>query len=434
VRELTESVAELGAGHATAKGVELLCRIDDGVPAAVRGDAGRVRQVLTNLVGNAVKFTARGEVVVELRHVTGRGLVFTVSDTGIGMAPDALPHIFDAFTQADGSTTRRFGGTGLGLSISRQLVTLMHGTIEVESAVGRGSTFTVTLPLPVDRTRSVPAREPALAGTRVLIVEDNRTNQEILEHYVRGWKMEPIVVARPSDAERVLVESPCALVLLDYKLPEMDGVTLARRIRDRHGERAPRMLLLSSLTTPDDPAEAREAGIEVHLCKPVRRAELQRAILQALGSVATSRVASRASTPRVESISTGHRGRVLLAEDNPVNQEVAVAMLTRLGFQVDVADNGAVAVERMRSRSYDVVLMDCQMPQLDGFEATAVIRQLEAQSHARRCPIIAMTANTMEGDKERCLAAGMDDYLPKPFRRTMLMELLDQYVPGVVVG
>ncbi|MCU0634582.1 MAG: response regulator, partial [Gemmatimonadaceae bacterium] len=434
MREPTESVAELCAGHAIAKGVEVLCRIDESVPAAVRGDAGRVRQVLVNLVGNAVKFTAHGEVVVELRHVPGRGLVCIVSDTGIGMAADALPHIFEAFTQADGSTTRRFGGTGLGLAITRQLVTRMHGTIAVESVVGRGSTFTVTLPLPVDRTLPAPAHDSALQGMRVLIVEHNRTNQEILEHYVRAWGMEPTVVARPSDAERVLAESPFALALLDYKPPEMDGISLARRIREAQGAVAPRMLLVTSLHTPDQRSQAREAGIDAHLCKPVRRGELQRAILQALGSVANARVTSRSSAPRAAPGGPGHRGRALLAEDNPVNQEVAVAMLTRLGFAVDVAEDGAVAVERAQAQSYDVVLMDCQMPQLDGFEATAVIRQLELVARARRCPIIALTANTMEGDRERCLAAGMDDYLAKPFSRAKLLELLDRHLPAATVG
>ncbi|MCU0647533.1 MAG: response regulator [Gemmatimonadaceae bacterium] len=429
VRELTESVAELGAGHAAAKGVEVLCRIDASVPAAVRGDAGRVRQVLTNLVGNAVKFTVQGQVVVEARYTPAARLVFTVADTGIGMASDALPHIFDAFTQADGSTTRRFGGTGLGLAISRQLVTRMHGTIDVESAVGRGSTFTVVLPLPPEGTVAAPAPDSALAGTRVLVVEDNRTNQEILEHYLRVWGMEPVVVARPSEAERVLAETPCVLALLDYKLPEIDGVTLARRIRDSHGARAPRMLLLTSLATPEQPLRAREAGIAAHLSKPVRRAELQRAILQALGSVTPSRQGSAAtSTP----LATPHRGRVLLAEDHPVNQEVAVAMLTRLGYAVDVADSGATAVERVRAQAYDVVLMDCQMPVLDGFEATAVIRRMEAETGERRSPIVALTANTMEGDRERCLAAGMDDYLPKPFSRVQLMAMLERWVPSEI--
>ena len=440
VRELTEEVAEMAASRAYAKGLELVCRVDEAVPAAVRGDAGRLRQVLTNLVGNAVKFTERGEVVIDVRPApadTGEGtakstgpcrLEFSIIDTGIGITEEAKRRLFTAFTQADSSTTRRFGGTGLGLAISRQLVTLMGGTVDVESTPDHGSRFWFTADLQAAQS-TLPgalARDD-LRGLRVLIVEDNRTNSDILQHHAMAWRMHATAVY---DAERALVAIADAtnmgrrfdLALIDWKLPGMDGIALARAIRSAQGHAPPPMILLTSMTASNVALTAREAGFAAHLNKPLRREELYRTITRAVGVAAPVPAAGPEPALKVASNQGGH---VLLVEDNLVNQDIGAAMLCALGLNADIANNGIEAVAMVGRKRYDLILMDCQMPEMDGFAATAEIRAREAAAAGSpRTPVIALTANAMQGDRERCLRAGMDDYLAKPFSKPQLAAMV----------
>ena len=444
VRELAEEVAEMAAGKAHAKGLELICRVDEAVPAAVRGDAGRLRQVLTNLVGNAIKFTERGEVVIEVRVATGETdeeaavsggpcrLEFSIVDTGIGITEEARQRLFTAFTQADGSTTRRFGGTGLGLAISRQLVTLMGGSIDVESTPGRGSRFwfTADLRAPEAMVTGWVTRDD-LHGLEVLIVEDNRTNSDILRHHAATWQMRATVVY---DAESALAAIRAAtadgrrfdLALIDWKLPGMNGIELARAMRTTLGQAAPPMILLTSMTASNVAQAARDAGFAAHLNKPLRREELYRTITRAMG-IATGAPAS-APDPATAVAAVGGGARVLLVEDNLVNQDIGAAMLGALGMGIELAGTGIEAVAMFDRNRYDLILMDCQMPEMDGFAATAEIRSREAASGAPRTPIVALTANAMQGDRERCLVAGMDDYLAKPFSKPQLAAIVTAWV------
>jgi PAS domain S-box-containing protein len=438
VRELTEEVAEMAAGRAHAKGIELLCRIDENVPAAVKGDAGRLRQVLTNLVGNAVKFTERGEVLIEVRatgEVAADGasrLEFSIVDTGIGISEEALARLFTAFTQADGSTTRRFGGTGLGLVISRQLVRLMGGDIEVESMPDHGSRFWFVMTMGAAETAVAQwVTRDDLRGLGVLIVEDNRTNSDILVHHATTWGMRATAVGSAEDA-LAAVAAPDGrafdLALIDWKLPGMSGIDLARTLRASTGAAPARMILLTSMTASNLAQAARDAGFAAHLCKPLRREELYRTIARALG------VAGPAAEPVDACAGAQMRaagGHVLLVEDNQVNQDIGAAMLASLGTSADIANNGIEAVALFGRNSYDLILMDCQMPEMDGFAATAEIREREAASSAKRTPIVALTANAMQGDRERCLAAGMDDYLAKPFSKMQLAAMIGRWIGGM---
>jgi two-component system, sensor histidine kinase and response regulator len=428
---IVEDVLSLLAERAQRKGLELACRLSEDLPAAVRADPGRLRQILTNLVGNAVKFTERGEVVVGVEVVgaqAGRVQVrFEVRDTGIGIAPGARSSLFEPFQQADASTTRRYGGTGLGLAICRQLVSLMGGEIGFESEEGRGSRFffSVALERVAAAAASPPAAE-ATPGMRVLVVDDNATNREILQHRLLSWGARTGVASDGTAALRELERAardgaPYALALLDMHMPGMDGLALAREIRARAELGGPRMLLLTSLATEDE-AELREAGVELQLTKPVRLAELRRAFEQVAGRLPAepSAAARRAAAPAL-------RGLLLLVEDNPVNQEVAIEMARSLGCEVHLAEDGIQALEIVGHARYDAILMDCHMPRMDGFAATRAIRA--AEGSGARSPIIALTANAMEGDREACLEAGMDDYLPKPFDREQLRGMLARWLP-----
>ena len=437
VRELVEEVAEMAAGRAHAKGIELLCGVDAAVPAAARGDAGRLRQVLTNLVGNAVKFTERGEVRIEVRPAGADGgalaapdgggcrLEFAITDTGIGITDEAIRRLFSAFTQADGSTTRRFGGTGLGLAISRQLVELMGGAIEVESMPDHGSRFCFSLALdPAESAGTDWIARDDLRGLDVLIVEDNQSNGEILLQHASTWKMRATLAP---DAETALAAVAAAgragqrfdLALIDWKLPGMNGIDLAGALRQAGPGAPQRMVLLTSMTASNVAQIAKTAGFAAYLNKPLRRVELYRTISRVMGIAATvpEDVVVAASGPR-----TG--GQVLLVEDNLVNQDIGAAMLGAAGLRVDVANNGIEAVALFGRKRYDLILMDCQMPEMDGFAATAEIRMREAATGVARTPIVALTANAMQGDRERCLAAGMDDYLAKPFSKPQLAAMV----------
>ena len=456
LRMAVEDVVALFAERAHEKGLELASLVDYDVPTALEGDPGRLRQVLMNLVGNAIKFTESGEVVLraELTEEDPEKATVRISvkDTGIGMTEEQQARVFESFSQADASTTRRYGGTGLGLTISRQMVGLMGGEIGVESEPGVGSTFFFTLPLkkqPGDARRA-PAPPSDLRGLRVLIVDDNATNRHILRKQLHSWGMENDEAEDGFAALEELREAarrgdPYGLAILDMQMPGMDGMQLAQHVSDDPAISPTRMVLLTSIGQRGDGDEARRAGIEAYLTKPVRQSELYDAIATVMG---TTEEAGEESAPLVtrhtlREMNTGHRPHLLLAEDNPVNQKVAARMLERLGYRVDVAQNGLEALEALSRTRYAAVLMDVQMPEMDGYEATAEIRRREREAPPAEpgkglgTPIIAMTANAMQGDREKALASGMDDYLPKPVRQEDLGEVLARWVSredGVVSG
>ena len=425
-------VCELLAYRAHAKGVELALSIDPDVPAVVRGDCGRLRQILTNLLSNAIKFTQEGEVLVAvtLSHGEDRAVRFNVTDTGIGVDPREIPRLFDSFSQADSSTTRSYGGTGLGLAISKQLSHLMGGEIGAHSSPGKGSTFWFTANLGDPFVRPVQV-ECELRGLRVLVVDDNATNREILTRLLTRWKASVTSAGDGEAALELLQQStdavPFDLVLLDMNMPGMDGIALAQAIK---ADEALRSLPLLLLTSSDQAAGAKETGIAVALRKPVRPSKLYSAITEVLSGLGEELDACGAAglgeRPVRETPAVGCGQRILLIEDNTINQVVATRMLEKLGFRADVANNGQEALRALAAGEYSAILMDCQMPEMDGYQATTEIRRLEGTSGAHT-PIIAMTANTMQGDRERCLAAGMDDYLSKPLRREALENALGRW-------
>jgi PAS domain S-box-containing protein len=427
VRRLVEDVSALMAPAAHGRETELVVLVDPGVPAAVHADPHRLRQVLTNLVGNAVKYTERGEVVVSVEpgELDPSHVRIAVQDTGIGISPDQQSRLFEAFQQADASTTRRYGGTGLGLTISRQLVELMGGSLQVHSELGCGSTFFFELPLPA--ATSLPAAKPVpsdLAGTRILVVDDNATNRKVLQQLLTSWSLRPTCAADPREALVELHEAardgqPYGLVLLDMHMPGKDGVELAAEVRaDADLATTPLVMLTSSSEGPER-TSAKSAGIDAYLVKPVREVPLYECLLDLLTGCEreTPDTGLRAPAAAV--------GRVLVAEDNVVNQKVAIGMLTSLGYTADVADDGRQAVDMATHGGYDVVLMDCQMPRMDGFAAT---QQIRASGPAAGVPIIALTASALESDRERCRAAGMDDFLSKPLRPDALAATLTRWV------
>jgi two-component system sensor histidine kinase/response regulator len=423
LRAAIEDVLELLAERAASKGLELASVIHPDVATRVAGDPGRLRQILTNLVGNAVKFTAHGEVVVRttLLEVTGDTTLLrvAVTDTGIGIAPDALGRLFQAFSQADHSTTRKYGGTGLGLAISQRLTTAMGGTIGVESIPGHGSTFWFTVRL---GTRAAVHEAdlltlPELRGVRVLGVDDHGVNRAILEAQLSAWGMQIDCVADGAAALARLRAAhaegrPYALAILDHQMPGMDGLELAEAIAADSAMAATRLIMLSSVSQRRHGTAAQRAGIAAMLTKPVRQSSLFSCLLSVFAATGHATLSSPTALPWKEAPAPLH-ARVLVVDDNVVNQKVAVRLLEKLGCRVDVAANGLEAVELLAELAYDVVFMDCQMPEMDGFEATGLIRQREASS-GLHVPIIAMTANAMQGDTEQCLTAGMDDYLSKP--------------------
>jgi PAS domain S-box-containing protein len=439
LRAVLEGVTDLLAELAEAKKLELSVFVDPEVPEALRGDPTRVRQVLANLVGNALKFTERGEVAIRATLVdadeTHATLRVEVRDTGIGIAPDAQARLFQPFMQADGSTTRRFGGTGLGLAISRRLVELMGGTIGVDSLPGAGSTFWFTSRLArVSQVRRpLPARTSARLGElRVLIVDDHATNRQILHHQLGNWGVE---TGQADGGRSALHElraaarhgAPYDLAILDAHMPGMDGLQVARAIRSDPALADTCLVMMTSLH-PAAGDELRAAGLAATLTKPVKRAQLLQCLTGVLGVDAPP---SPGAPPPIDAVVPDGlpltRGLVLVAEDNPVNQRVAIAQLTKLGFRAHVVDNGREAVDALGTLPVDLVLMDCQMPELDGYGATRTIRQ---QGDGRRLPIIAMTAHALEGERRRCLEAGMDDYLSKPIQLEALRAMLDRWCPA----
>ncbi len=438
---LGETVKTL-ALRAHAKGLELIGDIRADVPETLIGDAGRLRQILVNLAGNAIKFTETGEVVlsveVESRTEESALLHFAVRDTGIGIPPARQGQIFEAFSQADSSTTRKYGGTGLGLTISTQLVAAMGGRIWVESEVGKGSVFHFTARLGIGEALPSRTYDLDLSGLRVLVVDDNATNRRILQEVLMQWGMEPTLVEGGAEAITAMElaqteHHPYRLVLLDQMMPEMDGFTLAERIKDRPELAQSVLMMLSSAGRPADSAHCREIGLSAYLTKPFKQSELLDTILTTLAGEASPE--SRCVPPPTAPFSANAPTllRILLAEDNAVNQRLAVRVLEKQGHEVIVAGNGWAALDAWQASqggpaSFDLVLMDIQMPEMDGFEATIAIRSREAilSGHV---PIVAMTAHAMKGDRERCLDAGMDDYLSKPLQFQKLLEVIARLTP-----
>jgi signal transduction histidine kinase/CheY-like chemotaxis protein len=444
--ETLETTLDMLAERALAKRNELVMDLPPEVPRLLRGDPGRLRQVLVNLVGNAIKFTSDGEVLVQVsvqeKTVDQAVLRFAVRDTGVGIAPEAQSRLFQAFSQADSSTTRRYGGTGLGLAISKQLITMMEGQIGVESVEGRGSTFWFTVRF------GCPAEQPPLAADRdrwpnlrVLVVDDNATSRHILRQQIGAWRFEKGTAADGAEALRLLREAakegrPYDIALLDVEMPGMDGLALARAIKADPEIAGTQLVALTMLGHAVAAAELQAAGIGQSLTKPVKQSRLFDCLVTVTKAPRTTPVAKESTpvaapvtpgaveTPRIEGV------RILLAEDNPVNQKVALGWLRKLGYSADAVGNGLEVLQALQRVSYDVVFMDCQMPEMDGFEATRSIRQRE---NGTTCPwrppvrIVALTANAMQGDREKCLAAGMDDYLSKPIRLPELQGALARW-------
>ncbi|HYX40603.1 MAG TPA: response regulator, partial [Pyrinomonadaceae bacterium] len=440
-----EGTVELLAERAHEKKIELASLIYSDVPTELRGDPGRLRQVLTNLIGNAVKFTEQGEVIVRAvkECETEHDVVirFMVSDTGIGIDEAAQQKLFQAFIQADGSTTRKYGGTGLGLAISKQLVELMGGQIGVASEPGKGSTFWFTARFAKQHLADAPVGQPNLQNLdnlRVLVVDDNATNRKILSHQLSSWGM---IHAEADSGARALEMLRAAaarheaydLAILDLMMPGMDGFELARAIKAEPEIAGLPLVLLTSFGQRGDGATAHTAGVAAYLTKPVRQSQLFDCLSNVISQAHSAQAADAANAPVAAQLLTRHTLQetklmsnklILLAEDNIVNQKVAVRQLQKLGYRADAVANGREALEALGRIPYDLVLMDCQMPEMDGYEATAEIRHREGAT--KHTPIVAMTANALAGDRQKCLAAGMDDYVSKPVKPEELAAVLDR--------
>jgi CheY-like chemotaxis protein len=432
LRSVVEEVGATFARPAHEKGLELLTVVPPGIPDVLRGDPVRIKQILNNLTSNAVKFTEKGEVIISAEVIyetaSNVGIRLSVKDTGIGIAPEQQATIFESFTQADGSVTRKYGGTGLGLTISRQLTELMGGRIGVQSAPGVGSTFWVELPLQKSQRQQKGAPmtpDQKISSLRVLVVDDNATNRRILREHLQSWGCTVQETDSGQQALRMLTSvSPCPFdaVVLDYQMPGMHGVDVAKHIRSNETLSPCKVILLSSVGSPVR-QQAEHSSVDVWLTKPVRRSQLYNALCEVAG---ISHEITQPDTPNLERRNFGVR--VLLVEDNEVNRKLALHMLRRLGCVVEVAMNGREAVELTAKRVYDLVFMDIQMPEMDGIEATRLIRERE-RSTGKHLPIVAMTAHAMEGDRERCLAAGMDDYLSKPVKIDLLAQMVEKWNP-----
>ena len=444
VRDHLEATLKTLAFRGDEKGLELLCEVAPEVPEMVRGDSNRLRQIIVNLVGNAIKFTDEGEVALKVRVDAEEGsdriMHFTVSDTGVGIPPEKQMSIFEPFSQADSSTTRKYGGTGLGLSISTRLVEMMGGKMWVESQMGRGSDFHFTAHLGTsDKAIEVGAIAPPeiLRGVKVLVADDNRTNRRILEGMLKRWEMNSTLVAAGEDALTALssgLESgePFRLVLTDMHMPKMDGFGLIERIRQNPKLSAAIIMMLTSAGHRGDALRCQDLGVAAYLLKPIRQSELREAIARVLGAQEQKGAIPLITRYSLADVVERTALRVLVAEDNAVNQRLASRMLEKRGHRVTVTANGLEAVEALASGHFDLILMDIQMPEMDGFEATAAIRTREKRDGSH-VPIVALTANAMKGDRERCLAAGMDGYLSKPIVPRELDELLEKYLAGQTV-
>jgi signal transduction histidine kinase/CheY-like chemotaxis protein len=430
LHEVVEDTASSLAVNASSKGLELLVDISPTVSQRVVGDPGRLRQVLSNLIGNAIKFTEHGEIVVRVSPSFGGKMRFEVIDSGIGIDKETQDKLFTAFTQADASTTRRFGGTGLGLSISRQLTELMDGEIGIESTLGEGSMFWFTIVLEKTSSNSEISADIRLDGLNILCVDDNDTNLKVLAKQLSAAGAVVFTASSAALADDILSSEKVHRLLVDYQMPIEDGVQFARRLRESERHRDLKIVLISSVCDRSQyPSDTNEI-VDASLIKPVRGTQL-------IASLCEERVADLDIVDLLADVeeamgaeqSSFMQGiNVLLAEDNAVNQKVALKMLSALGCNVDVVENGVEAAAAAQKGNYDIVFMDCQMPDLDGYDATRQIRSHEAGR--KRVPVVAMTANVMQGDREKCIAAGMDDYISKPVARKELEEIVWRWRSG----
>ena len=444
LRVLMEELCITFVERAYSKGLELICKVPPGMHAGYRGDPGRIRQILTNLMGNAIKFTKQGEVAVSVEAIdVGNGeneLRFEVRDTGIGISAEQKKVIFDSFSQADGSTTRKYGGTGLGLAISKRLAELMGGTLSVKSPEKGGSTFGFSVTLPRASEEELSEHSISnLQGLRCLVVDDNETNREILQHQLSTWGIDANFAASGEKALQILrgggnTESEPQshrfdFAILDMHMPEMDGLELALLIREDENIAPVRVMMLSSVFLVGDSESRKKAGILYQLTKPAPQRQLYQTIVSLMGAVLQSNEEIN-NNAESDSLTEGVvlNAEILLAEDNLVNQEVAFNMLKILGCKVQIANDGEEALSLYRSARFDLILMDCQMPGMDGYEATDEIRRQEKKLLVGRVPIIALTANALDGDREKCIELGMSDYLSKPFTIDAIKELLVKWL------
>ena len=448
LRQSIDDVIALLAHSAQRKGLNLVCRMANDLPQQVRGDPVRLRQIITNLINNAIKFTEHGEIVVDACCDEQGRVCLSVSDTGIGIAPEIAENLFQPFRQADSSTSRKYGGTGLGLAISKQLAELMGGTIALKTAPGKGSTFSVVLRLErlaEEAPSLVPAVRGSLAGMSVLIVDDNPTDRSILLEHARGWKMNATSASNGTEALDQLHAAVADgrtfdVAIIDVSMPVMGGVALVHAIKADASLAQLKIIMVTSFDTVDDIRLARELGVGRCLNKPIRGTDLHVCVAAAIG-VATANATQYTDTSIIPTVVcpttslANATARVLLAEDNLINQEIALAMLEDTGYRVTVVENGLQALSALANGAFDVVLMDCQMPEMDGFEATRVLRRQEIETGRTRMPVIALTANAISGDKKRCLEAGMDDYVSKPVRRDVLLATIAHWAhPSTIVG
>jgi CheY-like chemotaxis protein len=451
IDSIAQDTVEFFSQSAIEKGLELNCIVDSDIPAWANGDKGRLRQILTNLIGNALKFTEAGEVSLHVSLAPprdGRSIInFEVRDTGIGILPEAQGQMFEAFTQADGSTTRKYGGSGLGLSISKRLAEMMEGDISLESEFGKGSKFLLHLPFGPPLSPAPPAidAEQNLAGTRVLVVDNVKSSRSIVERYMESWAMKPDSAENGLDAisrirDAVSSGQPYGLVVMDCGLPGLSGIEVARIVASDSRISATPLILLTSYADRNEMKAGtlrpgKDAGIETYLVKPVRKQPLRRAIVKVLDCRNEEKARKeKIQAEKAEAVAVrplNRTTRLLLVEDNLLNQKLLVFLLEKEGYICDIASNGVEGVAKFAQQSYPLVLMDCSMPLMDGFEAAGAIRRHE-QPH--RTPIIALTAHAHPRDRERCLSAGMDDYISKPIYAAQLIDTIRRWLPAAITS
>ncbi len=442
LRTTLEDLGDMLVLKAQEKGLEYICMIHPDVPSLLYGDPGRLRQIIVNLAGNAIKFTEKGEVVVRafLEHEDGEYATvrFSVSDTGVGIPRGSMDRLFDKFSQVDSSTTRKFGGTGLGLTISKQLAEMMGGDIGLESREGEGALFWFTAVFKKQvQEEPLPAAGENIKGTRVLIVDDNKTNRQLLKEQLASWECPHREVSGGTEAleilrRAVIDKAPFDIAVIDMQMPEMDGEALGREIKQDPDLKHIKLIMMTSVGKRGDARRFKEIGFTAYLTKPIKQSQFYNCLSMISGSQTDMSEGRSSCLVTRHSIAEYQKQqiRLLLAEDNEINQKVALGILKNFGYRTDVVSNGKEALKAMEKIHYDMIFMDCQMPEMDGYAATQKIRSLQSNVLNHNVPIIAMTAHAMKGDREKCLASGMDDYISKPVKPEKLLEMIENWLPG----